>query len=66
VPQVKQGLDCLRNYRREYDEKRSVFFDKPLHDWASHGSDAFRYLALSIDTQSSWGKPLPITTKWIV
>jgi hypothetical protein len=29
-------------------------------------SDAFRYLALSIDTQSSWGKPLPITTKWIV
>jgi phage terminase large subunit len=66
VPQVKQGLDCLRNYRREYDEKRSVFFDKPLHDWASHGSDAFRYLALSIDTQNSWGKPLPITTKWIV
>lgn len=65
-PQTKQGLDCLRNYRREYDEKRSVFFDKPLHDWASHGSDAFRYLAMGIDTQTSWGKPLPITTKWIV
>jgi len=43
VPQVKQGLDCLRNYRREFDEKRQVFFDKPLHDWSSHGSDAFRY-----------------------
>ncbi len=26
MPQVKQGLDCLRNYRRDYDEKRNVFF----------------------------------------
>jgi hypothetical protein len=66
TPQVKQGLDCLRNYRREYDEKRNVFYDKPLHDWASHGSDAFRYLATGIDTNSSWAKPLAITTKWIV
>lgn len=66
TPQVKQGLDCLRNYRREYDEKRNVFYDKPLHDWASHGSDAFRYLATGIHTNSSWAKPLAITTKWIV
>ena len=28
-PKTKQGLDCLRNYRREYDEKRNVFYDKP-------------------------------------
>jgi hypothetical protein len=65
-PQVKQGLDCLRNYRRDYDEKRNVFFDKPLHDWASHGSDAFRYLAMGIDTNTTWNKPLPIKTNWIV
>lgn len=65
-PQVKQGLDCLRNYRREYDEKRNVFFDKPLHDWASHGADAARYLAIGIDTNSTWNKPLPIKTNWIV
>jgi phage terminase large subunit len=66
MPQVKQGLDCLRNYRREYDEKRNVFYDKPLHDWASHGSDSFRYLAVGMDTNSNWGKPLTVTTKWIV
>ena len=65
-PKTKQGLDCLRNYRREYDEKRNVFYDKPLHDWASHGSDAFRYLAVGLNTTSNWGKPLPINTKWIV
>jgi hypothetical protein len=37
MPDVKQGVDCLRSYRRDYDERRSVYFDKPLHDWASHG-----------------------------
>jgi hypothetical protein len=63
---TKQGLDCLRNYRREYDEKRNVFFDKPLHDWSSHGSDAFRYLAIGMDTGSTWSKPLKLNTSWIV
>jgi hypothetical protein len=66
VPQVRQGLDALRNYRREYDEKRNIFYDKPLHDWASHGSDAFRYLALGISETSSWDRPLNVNTKWIV
>jgi hypothetical protein len=63
---TKQGLDCLRNYRRDYDEKRNVFFDKPLHDWSSHGSDAFRYLAIGMDTGSTWSKPLKLNTSWIV
>jgi len=66
MPQVKQGLDCLRNYRREYDEKRNVFYDKPMHDWASHGSDAFRYLALGMEQETSWSEPIKINTKWIV
>jgi phage terminase large subunit len=65
-PKTKQGLDALRNYRREYDEKRNVFYDKPLHDWSSHAADAFRYLAVGLNTNTSWGKPLPINTKWIV
>jgi hypothetical protein len=65
MPQVKQGLDCIRNYRRDYDEKRNVFFDKPLHDWASHGADSFRYLALGIEQTSTWTKPISVNTKWI-
>lgn len=65
MPKVKQGLDCLRNYRREYDEKRNVFYDKPLHDWASHSSDSFRYLALGLEQTNTWGKPLTVNTKWI-
>ena len=65
-PKAKQGLDALRNYRRDYDEKRNVFYDKPMHDWASHGSDAFRYLAVGMSQNSSWSKPLPQNIKWIV
>jgi hypothetical protein len=46
-----RGRDCLRNYRREWDDKAQVFKDKPLHDWASHGADGFRYLAMGIDKE---------------
>lgn len=42
-----QGLfDALREYRREYDEENKVFKDKPLHNWASNLSDAWRYMAI--------------------
>jgi phage terminase large subunit len=43
------GIDALKAYRREWDEKRKCFHDRPVHDWASHPADAFRYLALGID-----------------
>ena len=41
------GIECLRQYQREYDEDKKVFRDKPRHDCTSHGADAFRYLALT-------------------
>jgi hypothetical protein len=64
---TKTGLDALRNYRREYNERQQVFYDKPLHDWSSHAADAFRYLAISLDQdETSWQSDLPINTKWIV
>lgn len=67
VPQVQIGLNCLRNYRRDYDEKRKIFFERPLHDWSSHGSDSFRYLALGLDEgHSTWSKPINQLPKWIV
>jgi phage terminase large subunit len=67
VPKVQTGLNCLRNYRRDYDEKRKIFYERPLHDWSSHGSDSFRYLALGLDEgHSTWDKPINQTPKWIV
>lgn len=44
----ERGVEALKSYRREYDERLKVYRDKPLHDWASHPADAFRYLAMGI------------------
>lgn len=41
------GLEALRQYRREYDDKARAFRDKPKHDWTSHYADAWQYLALA-------------------
>ena len=43
----EDGIECLRQYQREYDEDKKVFRDKPRHDWTSHGADAFRMLAIA-------------------
>jgi hypothetical protein len=43
----QDGIECLRQYQREYDEDKKVFRDKPKHDWTSHGADAFRMLAIA-------------------
>ena len=36
-----RGLACLDGYRKEWDEKRATFKSEPVHDWASHGADAY-------------------------
>jgi hypothetical protein len=42
-----EGMKSLRAYRKEWDEERACWRDKPRHDWASHGADAFRYFAFA-------------------
>jgi hypothetical protein len=41
-------VDALENYRKEWDEKRGVYQNKPVHNWASNYADALRYLCLSL------------------
>lgn len=43
----RDGLEALRQYRADFDDKARVFRDKPKHDWTSHTADAFRYLAMA-------------------
>lgn len=45
----RKGIKALEEYRREYDKKKDVYKDKPVKNWASHGADAFGYLAQSLD-----------------
>jgi hypothetical protein len=44
---TRRGLLTLKNYKKEFDNKNNTFKLQPKHDWASHGADAFRYLAVS-------------------
>lgn len=49
------GLKHLETYRREWDDKRGGYKSQPVHDAASHGSDAFRILATSLHLTSEGG-----------
>lgn len=42
-----QGLEVLAYYHYEWDDEKRIFLKKPEHDWSSHGSSAFRTLALA-------------------
>ena len=42
-----EGIECLRQYQREYDEDKKVFRDRPRHDWTSHSADAWRYCSIA-------------------
>lgn len=44
----RQGLRALKSYHREYHERRQAYLPHPVHDWASHGSDAFRTGAVTV------------------
>jgi len=48
----KDGLNALRLYQREYDDKNKVLKQSPRHDWSSHPSDALRYLCWGINPYS--------------
>jgi phage terminase large subunit len=49
----KVGIEALRMYRREYDDKRQEFRTNPLHDWTSHFADAARYFAVGFEHAQS-------------
>ena len=40
------GIKALSAYERKWDAKLKVYHNTPLHNWASHGADGFRYFAV--------------------
>ena len=56
---TEKGIDSLVNYSRDWDENGKTWRLRPRHDWASHGADAFRYLAIGYRPNvSDWGAPI--------
>lgn len=48
----ERGLLALHAYERKWDAKNQIFQEKPKHNWASNGADAFRYLAMGVRPES--------------
>jgi hypothetical protein len=38
---TEQGIRCLDNYRKKWNEMLSSWSREPMHDWASHGADSY-------------------------
>ncbi len=54
------GIESLMGYERTWDARLKTFRDRPLHNWASHGADAFRVLAtgwFDLDEMEAYHKP---------
>jgi hypothetical protein len=55
----EDGLEALRSYRRVWDDQKKVFQKQPLHDWASHGTDAFLAAAVAMRDDDATPKAPP-------
>lgn len=45
----QRGIEALKGYKKEWNEKLMVYKDTPVHDWTSHGTDAFQTMAIIIE-----------------
>lgn len=53
----ERGIQALKNYKKDWDDKGKTYRNRPKHDWSSHGADAFRYMALSYKDRTRKRKP---------
>lgn len=56
---VDRLIDCLDNYRKEWDERLGCYRDQPRHDWASHGAKSYETLARCGIFERAMGMPAP-------
>lgn len=51
------GIEALRHYRREFNDRAGSFMSRPVHDWTSHSADAFRYFAVGFREKENGPRP---------
>jgi len=54
------GLKRLRHYRKEWDDQRGVWRDRPRHDDNSHGADGFMTFATSLKAERPERGPITV------
>jgi phage terminase large subunit len=61
-----RGLECLVNYKFEFDDQQRCFKVRPLHSWASHGADALRIFAVARDNAMPDRAGNRSSNRWLV
>jgi hypothetical protein len=59
-----EGIAALENYKRKRNRSTGELSHTAEHNWASHGADAFRYLAVGLVQAGRTHRPKQ-QTKWI-
>lgn len=62
----ERGVDALRSYQREWDDEKRTFKTRPLHDWSSHPTDAFRELCVNLPDTSQKTTFRQPSNKWVI
>jgi hypothetical protein len=52
------GINALQNYRWAFNKSMGEMKPTPVHDWSSHASDAFRYMAVAMSKGEAAAKPV--------
>lgn len=63
-------MESLRNYRKTFNARLNEFQGQPVHNWASHGADAFRGLAVRYKLPEESRRPIVVesntsSTSWM-
>jgi len=59
-----KGLESLRSWHRAENLRTGELNATPVHDWASHGADAFTYLAMGLREQRTVSRP-KLASGWV-
>lgn len=55
-----QGIKCLENYKKQWNDRIGTWNSSPHHDWSSHGADSFRYLAVGLSIVTAVTNPVTL------
>lgn len=64
LQKCKRGIDALRSWHRAENAQTGELRNEPIHDWSSHGADAFSYLAMGIRSKAKIDRP-EISANWV-
>lgn len=53
VDRCERGIECLSNYRYDYNDDRDTHSQTPYHDWSSNGADAFMQMGQGFDPNAN-------------